>query len=39
VEEQEHALHPTDGKDLSVKLDKAHGCADRINDEHATKAG
>jgi hypothetical protein len=30
VEELEHDLHPTDGRELSVELDKARTCVDRI---------
>jgi hypothetical protein len=38
VEELEHDLHPTDGRELSVELDKARTCADRIDGECATEA-
>jgi hypothetical protein len=38
AEELERSLHPTDGWDLSVELDKACTCVDRIDDERATEA-
>jgi hypothetical protein len=38
VEELEHDLHPTDGWELSVELDKARTCVDRIDGERATEA-
>jgi hypothetical protein len=33
AEELEHSLHPPNGKDLSVELDKAHTCMDMIDGE------
>jgi hypothetical protein len=38
AEELEHGLHPTNGKDLSTELDKAHARVDRIDSERATEA-
>jgi hypothetical protein len=38
AEELEHNLHPTNGKDLSTELDKAHARVDRIHSERATEA-
>jgi hypothetical protein len=38
AKELEHGLHPTNGKDLSTKLDKAHARVDRIDSERATEA-
>jgi RecA/RadA recombinase len=35
--ESEHGLRPTDGWVLSVELDKAHVCMDRINGERAAE--
>jgi hypothetical protein len=38
AEELEHGLHPTDGRDLSVELDKARASMDRINGKRAAEA-
>jgi hypothetical protein len=38
AEELEHSTHPSDGWDLSVKLDKARDHVDRIDDERAIEA-
>jgi hypothetical protein len=38
VEELERSPHPTDGRDLSTELDKAHACVGRIDNEHTTEA-
>jgi hypothetical protein len=37
AEELECSLHPPDGRQLSVELDKAYACTDRIDGERATK--
>jgi hypothetical protein len=38
AEELERNLHPTNGRDRSVELDKAHVHVDRIDGERATEA-
>jgi hypothetical protein len=38
LEELERSLHPSEGRDLSAKLDEARTCVNRINSECATKA-
>jgi hypothetical protein len=38
VEEQERGLHPCDGQDMSVELDKGHTHVERIDGEHAAEA-
>jgi hypothetical protein len=38
AEELERVLHPPDGRDLSVELDKAHARANRIDNECTTEA-
>jgi hypothetical protein len=38
AEELERSLHPTDGWDLSVELDRTRVHVDRINGEHTTEA-
>jgi hypothetical protein len=38
AKELEHGMHHTDRWDLSVELDQAHACVDRIDDERATEA-
>jgi hypothetical protein len=37
AEELKCSLHPPDGRQLSVELDKAYACTDRIDGERATK--
>jgi hypothetical protein len=39
AEEQEHGLHPPDGQDLSVELDRTRTHADRVNGERDIEAG
>jgi hypothetical protein len=38
AKELEHGLHPTDGRDWSVELDKARTRVDRIDGERAAEA-
>jgi hypothetical protein len=38
AEEQECGLHPPDGQDLLVELDKIHAHVDRIDSEPAAEA-
>jgi hypothetical protein len=38
AKELENGLHPTNGWDLSVELDKARTRVDRIDGEHAAEA-
>jgi hypothetical protein len=38
AEELERSLHPPDGRDPSVELDKVYVCVDQIADDHATEA-
>jgi hypothetical protein len=38
AEEREHLPHPTDAWELSMELDKAHACLDRIDGERDTEA-
>jgi hypothetical protein len=38
VEEREHSLHPPNGWDLPVELEKVHARVDQIGDDHATEA-
>jgi hypothetical protein len=38
AEELERGLHPPNVWDLSMELDKARSCVDRIDGEHAAEA-
>jgi hypothetical protein len=38
LEELERSLHPSEGRDLSAKLDEARTCVNGINSECATEA-
>jgi hypothetical protein len=38
AEELECDLYPTNGRDLSLELDRTNMCMDRVNDECAAEA-
>jgi hypothetical protein len=38
IEELEHGLHLSNGRDLSVELDMAHVCVNKIDGEWAAEA-
>jgi hypothetical protein len=38
LEELNHGLHPSNGRDLSAELDEACACMNRINGERAAEA-